>query len=190
MTWNLIRLSEAPASRWRNGGGVTRELAAGPARADWTWRISVADVAADGPFSYFPGVQRWFAVVRGNGVRLAVDGAAREVVADSAPFEFDGAVNVDSWLLAGPTQDLNLMVHRDRATGLMTRLAGPGRVESVGAAVVAVYALDAGASVRGPEGNSIFAVPPHSLAWAQLPAATALEVETAGALCMVITPRP
>lgn len=188
MTWNLIRLSQAPASPWRNGGGITRELAAGPARADWAWRISVAEVAADGPFSDFPGVQRWFAVVRGNGVRLAVDGDVRDIVASSAPLEFDGAAKVDSCLLAGPTQDLNLMVRRDRAAGVMTRLAAPGRVATAAEAVVAVYALDAPASVRGRP-DSAFDVPPHSLAWAPLPAGSELEIETSGALCMVITPR-
>ena len=71
MTWQLIRLSDAVASPWRNGGGVTRELAAWPAgSADWTWRISVAEVATSGPFSRFDGVQRWFAVLGGNGVSL------------------------------------------------------------------------------------------------------------------------
>jgi environmental stress-induced protein Ves len=131
MTWNVIPLSAAPASPWRNGGGVTRELAAGPARDDWAWRISVAEVAADGPFSHFPGVQRWFAVVRGNGVRLAVDGKVHEVVASSEPLEFDGGAQVDSWLLAGATQDLNLMIRRERASARMMRLCGPQRVATV-----------------------------------------------------------
>lgn len=190
MAWNLISLSEAPAAPWRNGGGVTRELAAGPAREDWAWRISVADVTADGPFSHFPGVQRWFAVVRGEGVRLAVDGAVHEVVGTSAPLEFDGAAQVQSWLLAGPTQDLNLMVHRERASGVMTRLAGGRCFTTAAEGVVAVFALGAPASVRRDDEDSPVEVPPYSLAWAQLPAATALEIASSGALCMEIaTPR-
>jgi environmental stress-induced protein Ves len=189
MTWNLIRLSEAPASRWRNGGGVTHELAAGPAAADWAWRISVAEVAADGPFSDFPGVQRWFAVVRGAGVRLAIDGQAHEVVATSAPLTFDGAAKVDSRLLSGPTQDLNLMVQRARATGGMTRLAGTQRFTLAADGVLAVYALDAGASLKTSADPAPFAVPPHSLAWATLAAGTEVEVASPGALCMEISPR-
>ena len=189
MTWNLIRLSEAPASPWRNGGGVTHELAAGPAREDWAWRISVAEVAADGPFSDFAGVQRWFAVVRGAGVRLAIDGQVHEVVAASAPLEFDGAAQVDSWLLSGPTHDLNLMVQRARATGRMTRLAGTQRFTPAADGVLAVYALDAGASLQTSADAAPFELPPHSLAWATLAAGTEVAVTSPGALCMEITPR-
>ncbi len=188
MAWNLISLSAAPAAPWRNGGGVTRELAAWPAREDWAWRISVADVTADGPFSHFPGVQRWFAVLRGEGVRLAVDGEVHEVVGTSAPLQFDGAAKVDSWLLAGPTQDLNLMVHRERASGVMTRLAATRRFTTAAEGVVALFALDAPTSVR-PHQGECFDLPPYSLAWAQLPAGTTLEIATTGALCMEITTR-
>ena len=189
MTWNLIRLSEAPASPWRNGGGVTHELAAGPAREDWAWRISVAEVAADGPFSDFAGVQRWFAVVRGAGVRLVIDGQVHEVVAASAPLEFDGAAQVDSWLLSGPTHDLNLMVQRARATGRMTRLTGTQRFTPAADGVLAVYALDAGASLQTSADAAPFELPPHSLAWATLAAGTEVAVTSPGALCMEITPR-
>jgi len=189
MTWSLIRLSEAPASPWRNGGGVTHELAVAPAREGWAWRISVADVSADGPFSTFAGVQRWFAVVHGTGVRLAVDGQVHEVVAASAPLEFDGASQVKSWLLSGPTQDLNLMVQRALATGRMTRVAGTHRVRSAADGVLAVYALAAGASLRASSLAAPFDAPPHSLAWATLVAGTEVEVTSLGALCMEVTPR-
>lgn len=190
MTWNLIRLSEAPATPWRNGGGVTHELAAWPTREDWCWRISVAEVASDGPFSHFPGVQRWFAVVRGQGVRLAVDGTLHEVAGASAPLEFDGAAQLDCRLLGGPTQDLNLMVQRERASGVMTRVTTPGRLVTSRERVVAVFALDRATSLRRHDDDSLVELQPHSLAWAHLPAGTALEIGTCGALCMEITPVP
>jgi environmental stress-induced protein Ves len=189
MTWNLIRLADAPAAPWRNGGGVTRELATFPTREDWAWRISVADVSADGPFSHFPGVQRWFAVVQGNGVRLAINEEAHEVKDTSPPLEFDGAARVDSWLLARPTQDLNLMVQRHRACGVMTRLASPRRFTTKAEGAFAVFSLDGPTSIRLRPGNDVTDLPPHSLAWAQLARGTELEVATAGALCMEITPR-
>ena len=59
-----------PPQPWRNGGGVTRELLAWPDGGDWRVRVSVADIDADGPFSAFPGVERWFAVLEGAGVAL------------------------------------------------------------------------------------------------------------------------
>src|SRR5512133_3890793 len=112
MTWQVVSLADAAPSPWRNGGGVTRELAAWPGAADWAWRISVAEVASDGPFSRFDGVQRWFAVLGGQGVRLKLPDAWRELTRASAPFQFEGELAIDCELLDGPTQDLNLMVRR------------------------------------------------------------------------------
>ena len=115
------------ASPWRNGGGVTRELvgvAGGRRRLDLAhlggarWRQAARSRA-------FEGVQRWFAVLSGNGVSLQLPGAGHRLTAASAPLEFDGDAAVDCGLLDGPTQDLNLMVRRDRAGARMQRLAGP-----------------------------------------------------------------
>ncbi|HWI83828.1 MAG TPA: HutD family protein [Ramlibacter sp.] len=175
------------ASPWRNGGGVTRELAAWPAgAADWTWRISVAEVAASGPFSCFPGVQRWFAVLSGSGVRLRLPQAEHRLTAASAPFEFDGAVPVDCALLDGPTQDLNLMVRRDRAVARMRRLSGRQRLLADAARTVAVYA--AGAPARLRDENAVFELPAHGLAWRVVPAGVPVEVTTTDALWMEIEP--
>lgn len=55
---SLIRAEQLVASPWKNGGGVTREIAAQPPGASldgFAWRVSVADVAQPGPFSRFPG---------------------------------------------------------------------------------------------------------------------------------------
>lgn len=75
MTWQLISLADVPPSPWKNGGGVTRELAVWPGAADWRWRLSVAEVASDGPFSNFEGVQRWLAVLSGTRLRVVADHA-------------------------------------------------------------------------------------------------------------------
>jgi environmental stress-induced protein Ves len=53
---------------WLNGGGLTRELARGPvssAQAEFGWRLSLADIERDGPFSSMPGCDRSFALVEG-----------------------------------------------------------------------------------------------------------------------------
>jgi len=189
MTWKLIRLSDAVATRWRNGGGVTRELASWPEGADWIWRISVAQVAADGPFSHFPGVQRLFCVLQGNGVRLAVDGRVHEVTVGSGPLEFDGAATVECLLLAGPTQDLNLMVRRGRASAAMSRLVDPRSWVTAEQGFVAIYACDATATVRAQANAAALDVPPRTLAWARLPAGAPVEVETSGAICMELALR-
>ncbi len=187
MTWQLIRLSDAVASPWRNGGGVTRELAAWPAAgADWTWRISVAEVATSGPFSRFEGVQRWFAVLSGNGVSLKLSGTENRLTAASAPLEFDGGMAVDCRLLDGPTQDLNLMVRRDRASARMQRVAGAQQFVATAAKVLAVYADTGGALLRDEQGS--LTVPAQSLAWRSVPAETQVEVMARGAVWMEIEP--
>lgn len=187
MTWQLIRLPDAVTSPWRNGGGVTRELAAWPAgSADWTWRISVAEVAASGPFSRFDGVQRWFAVLGGNGVSLQMDGVKHRLTAASAPLAFDGGVAVDCQLLDGPTQDLNLMVRQGRASARMQRVGGRQQFVAGAAKVLAVYAEAGDARLCDEQGS--LTVPAHSLAWQSVPAGTEVEVTAPSAVWMEIEP--
>lgn len=186
MTWHLTSLDSATPAPWRNGGGVTRELAAQPAGPDWTWRISVAEVAASGPFSRFDGVQRWFAVLGGTGVVLKLPGAEHRLTLAAAPLVFDGEQPVECELLLGPTRDLNLMVRRDRARGRMARVEGVRHLVAVRPKLVAVYAIGEPAQVRH-EGETI-AVPPDTLAWASLPAGAEVAVTAAAALAMEIEP--
>jgi uncharacterized protein len=95
---------------WRNGGGRTRELLAWPSAQDWALRVSLADIEADGPFSVFEGVERWFAVIAGTGVALVFDDGERKLVPGDAPLCFDGAAAPGCRLLNGATRDLNLML--------------------------------------------------------------------------------
>ena len=85
-----------------------------PATTDWQLRISRADIEANGPFSAFAGVQRWFVVVSGNGVVLHMptpDGHTRDhqLLPGHTPLHFDGGLAPGCSLIDGATQDLNLM---------------------------------------------------------------------------------
>ncbi len=111
MTLRLIHAQDCAPQPWRNGDGQTRELLVWPPEGEWQLRISRADIAADGPFSAFPGVQRWFAVLQGSGVELALP-MPQTLRAGDAPLEFDGTAAPDCRLLDGPTQDLNLMARQ------------------------------------------------------------------------------
>jgi hypothetical protein len=113
-----IRAAECAPQPWRNGGGSTRELLAWPAGPHWRLRVSLADIAAAGPFSAFPGVQRWFAVIEGGGVVLSFADAEHRLVPGSAPLCFDGADAPGCQLIDGATSDLNMML-RDGARGCM-----------------------------------------------------------------------
>ena len=117
----VVAVERVTPQPWRNGGGVTRELLAWPSADDWQLRISVAEITRDGAFSAFPDIDRWFAVVEGPGVVLAL-GARREVLApDSAPLLFDGATAPYAELQGGATRDLNLMARRDAGRAQMLR---------------------------------------------------------------------
>jgi environmental stress-induced protein Ves len=124
----VIRLGEQPISPWRNGGGSTRQITIDPAGADlatgFRWRVSCAQVASDGPFSVLPGVDRSLWLLRGNGMRLCVDGS--DVVIDRAwqRFDFAGEAVITARLVDGPCEDLNVMTARGK-------VAADARVVSV-----------------------------------------------------------
>lgn len=106
-----------PAMPWKNGGGSTRELACWPPGAaldDFDWRVSIATIAASGPFSAFPGVDRTIMLLEGDGVRLQSARFDRSLDTPHAPFAFEGDATVDCTLLGGPSIDFNLMVRRAR----------------------------------------------------------------------------
>ena len=118
----LLDVASAPTTPWKNGGGVTRELLRLPAHAgpdDWTLRISVADIAADGPFSPFDGITRWFAVLDGPGVRLRWPRSAVHLHPGDPALCFDGADAPECTLLGAPTRDLNVMARTNAAQALV-----------------------------------------------------------------------
>jgi uncharacterized protein len=120
----LIRGADLVASPWKNGGGVTREVAAFPEGAaldTFVWRVSVADVAQAGPFSRFAGIDRTLVLLSGAGMFLdETDGARPATHALREPLDiarFAGETAIDARLIDGATRDFNLMVRRGAATG-------------------------------------------------------------------------
>jgi environmental stress-induced protein Ves len=121
----LIRGADLVATPWKNGGGVTREVAAYPEGAGldaFVWRVSVADVAQAGPFSRFAGIDRTLALLSGAGMLLDEVSATGEIDthALTAPLDiarFAGEASIDARLVDGATRDFNLMVRRGAAVG-------------------------------------------------------------------------
>lgn len=118
MTTRLIPYAQLEASPWKNGGGSTTEIAVAPAGAgfdSFDWRISLATIAQDGPFSVFEGIDRTLALVAGQGVTLDIDGAQRIALdAGSPSIAFNGESRVSAALAGGPTTDFNVMTRRER----------------------------------------------------------------------------
>ena len=177
MSWHLVDLDAVPPQPWRNGGGVTRELLAWPAAVGWQLRLSVADVQAAGPFSLFTGIERWFAVLEGEGVLLRIGVEDHRLTPGDAPLQFDGGRNVDCSLLDGPTRDFNLMAAPGRARLWRVRSARGFRAGA--GTLLAAYAHAAPAQLE--LAGTLTELPPRHLAWTQLqaPASGALLAEEA-----------
>lgn len=106
----------APVS-WKNGGGSTTEIAVFPQEAGFDafdWRVSLATIAADGPFSAFPGVERTLVLVDGHGMTLDIDGEPTMLSKADPVAAFDGESRVEAKLSRGPSTDFNVMTRLDR----------------------------------------------------------------------------
>ena len=146
----LLPAGARVAVAWKNGGGVTREIAASPPDAgmdDFLWRVSLAEVGADGPFSAFPDVDRTLTVVEGAGMDLTVGGARQLVNTRYIPRDFRGDVPTDCRLLDGPVVNLNVMWRRGAGATAPTVAVVRGRLRVCAGALV--VALDGTADVAG-----------------------------------------
>src|SRR5262245_55036032 len=99
---------------WKNGQGITHEIAREPAAGDaLLWRLSIAEVAADGEFSLFPGIDRTITLIDGAGMELDFDEAPVERIdRPFTPFDFSGDWRCRCRLIKGAIRDFNLMVDR------------------------------------------------------------------------------
>ena len=98
MSGRILRADELRPVPWRNGQGVTRQIAAMPPGADaddLLWRVSLADVVGPAPFSRFPGVDRVIVLLDGAGFRMTLDDTqVHELTVPCAPFAFPGEAAV------------------------------------------------------------------------------------------------
>ncbi|MFD3543833.1 HutD family protein [Streptomyces sp. NPDC058662] len=111
----VLRAADRTDTLWKNGAGVTREIAVRPEGAgtgDFAWRVSLADVRADGPFSAFPDVDRTLTLAEGAGMDLTVAGARHLVDERYAPQDFAGDAPTGCRLLDGPVVNFNVMFRR------------------------------------------------------------------------------
>ncbi|GMB81522.1 HutD family protein [Shinella zoogloeoides] len=112
----LLRNSDHRRMPWKNGGGETVEVIVHPEGAglsDFGWRVSMATVASDGPFSVFPGIDRTLAVLTGDGMELSIEGLGERLLTpQSSPLAFPADAPTSARLAGGPITDLNVMTRR------------------------------------------------------------------------------
>jgi environmental stress-induced protein Ves len=123
----VLRAAAYQRMPWKNGGGETAEIAISPPAATLDtleWRVSMAVVAQDGPFSMFPDIDRALCILDGLGMELdfGADGGKRCVTRDTAPFSFPADLPLHARLLAGTITDLNVMTRRGRYRHKVDRL--------------------------------------------------------------------
>ncbi|WP_374449373.1 HutD family protein [Stella sp.] len=145
----ILRAAGRRRIPWKNGGGEAEDIASGPPGADWStmdWRISRAWIAASGPFSVFPGIDRTFLVTEGRGVELSPAGVPARLGPDAPPFAFAGDVATGCVLLDGPVIALNVMTARGRWRHRLERRPLAGRTSLAGTAPVTLAVLLRGAA--------------------------------------------
>ena len=146
MAVRLLATSERRAVPWKNGGGVTREIAAWPQGATldaFDWRISMAEVEAAGPFSRFDGVDRILTVLSGElDLRLG-DAPVVTLTPGSQPFAFAGDRDCHGAPRGRGVTDLNVMVRRGVVRAEVRRVAGADPLAVRGEALL-VLALEPG----------------------------------------------
>ena len=181
-----ITIAALAPQPWKNGAGLTRELAVGPRGADnagFDWRISLAEVGRDAPFSAFPGIDRCITLLRGAGMRLAsADGSVDHRLDQGlAPFRFAGELALHATLFDGACSDFNVMTRRGAWTAEVAIVRAA--CELVDADVMLL--LCAGGSWQIDAGAT-----DHDAAWSLEPDAALLWRARCGTLWATPTTRP
>ena len=115
----IVAPEEFEARPWKNGKGRTLELAMndGGSLEDFEWRISIAQVVTDGPFSDFSGYDRYLLLLEGAGMDLLHEDETTHSL--STPLDlaqFDGGSRTVATLHDGPITDFNLMTRRGQSS--------------------------------------------------------------------------
>ncbi len=190
MSLQRFRRDQLPVMPWKNGGGSTCEIACWPPGAklgDFGWRVSIATIAAAGPFSVFEGVDRSIMLLAGDGVRLQSDDGAIDHRLDRPhqPFAFSGDAAIACTLLGGASSDFNVMTRRGQWRAELRVL------EHAGAIAPAAHGMLL--ALRGSwrlAGQTTPCREGEGLCWTEAAQAWQVEPETAGAKLLAVSFAP
>ena len=156
--FRIVNPDEFQTNPWKNGGGITHEIARHAVGEGWQWRISIAEVGADGPFSLFSGMTRILTVIDGAGIDLlSADGLLEARL--HRPVFFPGGLDVTAGLVGGSVRNLNLIYDANAVEAAAEVVFGPAILPCAvgtvgflclsGAVTVAGNGLPTGAFVLG-----------------------------------------
>lgn len=113
MRIEVITPAQWQTQRWQNGGGITHQLCRQEDKHGMLWRLSIAEVASNGPFSRFDNIDRIILLLKGEGFSLHGVGDKPQVLnTPLTPFAFAGETAIHCMLLHGAVRDFNLMTRR------------------------------------------------------------------------------
>ncbi len=110
--FTILTPDQFVTSAWKNGGGVAHEIARKETNGKWLWRLSIAEVASDGPFSRFENLSRILTVIEGNGIDLHSPDAILNAPL-LTPVRFSGDLPIEGKLINGPIRDFNIIYDAD-----------------------------------------------------------------------------
>jgi len=175
----LIAPADWRTMPWKNGQGITHELAvarstASPSPLGFDWRLSIAEVAASAPFSTFAGCDRTIVLLAGDGMVLDGGSDGSHVLAEVlAPYAFPGERPIDCRLLGGPCRDFNVMVARSRARAAVEVLSVGSTPQRLPIRGTSAALYTATGSLRVLVDGRAYEVPQqHTLLWECEPIAT------------------
>ncbi len=142
---------------WKNGLGVTTEIARSPREGEIDWRISVARIATDGPFSIFPGCDRVIVALDGAGMILTHhETGVVATLAALEPWSFRGEWTTSCALRGGPIRDFNVITRRAAFSANVSVLVIEGPLSIVlSAATTILYCVSGNPEDMGPDDTLI-----------------------------------
>lgn len=145
----LVRATDYRTMPWKNGKGITHEIARENVNGTPAWRLSLAEVSQGGPFSVFEETLRILTVVKGAGMELEGPGVTYRAE-PLTPVAFPGSAELSGRCFDGPVMNFNLIHDPDRVQASVEVRSGPGTIErEVRNGVMAVFALGGSVVVDG-----------------------------------------
>jgi environmental stress-induced protein Ves len=153
----ILRNADYPSRPWKNGGGTTRDILVSPPGAsldEFDWRLSLAQVDRDGPFSRFDDIDRTLVLL--SGAMTLHEPDRRIELVRGEPVEFPGERTMDATLQGGATLDFNVMTRRGRVTHDVRHEVFSTRtnVEATDGSTIVLFALESGLRVDGESLNT------------------------------------
>lgn len=138
---------------WKNGLGETTELVRAPLEGDPDWRISIARVTGDGPFSHYPGYDRVILALDGDGMVITHHDTGTEVaIGVLEPWDFSGDLTTSCVVRGEPFRDFNVFTRRAAFTAEVKVLVlNKAKTLSVAADETILYCVEGSIVLAGAE---------------------------------------